>query len=163
MLAEDRTARKTLMTNCLSRRHRSAAQSQVRIGSAARCAERPNQPISGCACTAERSSASSPRCALHAAGCVVDVISADPVFGLGAWVQGGGVRACHALDHVGKDGAGCQLLLSCLDSHIYCCECSDYLYPRELSGSGRLAAVCMRWSPIASSLRLKPSSHVPPR
>eukprot|EP01052_Picozoa_sp_SAG31_P019735 SAG31_NODE_1452_length_8286_cov_6.329547_5_plen_201_part_00 len=94
---------------------------------------------------------------------LVAAISADLVFGLGAWVQGGGASACHALNHVGQDGAGCQLLLSCLDSHIYCCACSDYLYPRELSGSGRPKTVRMVRQPIAPFLRLKPSPHVPPR
>ena len=41
--------------------------------------------------------------------------------------------ADHAIAHT-KKSKGCHLMLSCLDSHIFCCTCSCYLYPRELSG-----------------------------
>jgi len=40
----------------------------------------------------------------------------------------------HALAH--RNGKrGCDLLLSCEDSHVLCCACEKYLYPREIAGS----------------------------
>lgn len=40
----------------------------------------------------------------------------------------------HALAH--RNGRrGCDLLLSCEDSHILCCACEKYLYPREIAGN----------------------------
>lgn len=40
----------------------------------------------------------------------------------------------HALQHR-HQSRGCSLLMTCRDSHILCCRCECYLYPRELSGS----------------------------
>lgn len=37
----------------------------------------------------------------------------------------------HACTHASKK---CNLMMSCLDSHVYCCGCDKYLYPREVSG-----------------------------
>ena len=40
----------------------------------------------------------------------------------------------HALSHFeGKCGNKCHLFLSCVDSHIFCCTCGQYLYPREIA------------------------------
>jgi len=40
----------------------------------------------------------------------------------------------HALAHR-SSRRGCDLLLSCEDSHILCCACEKYLYPREIAGT----------------------------
>lgn len=37
----------------------------------------------------------------------------------------------HACAHADRS---CNVMLSCLDSHVYCCGCEKYLYPREVSG-----------------------------
>lgn len=37
----------------------------------------------------------------------------------------------HACAHAGER---CHVMLNCLDSHVYCCGCEKYLYPREVSG-----------------------------
>lgn len=40
----------------------------------------------------------------------------------------------HAIAHR-SSRRGCDLLLSCEDSHVLCCACEKYLYPREIAGS----------------------------
>lgn len=45
--------------------------------------------------------------------------------------------ADHALAHQ-KVCKGSHLLLNCRDSHILCCSCEQYLYPREVAGSSEL-------------------------
>jgi hypothetical protein len=40
-------------------------------------------------------------------------------------------KSKHACAHASRK---CNVMLSCLDSHVYCCGCDKYLYPREVSG-----------------------------
>ena len=40
-------------------------------------------------------------------------------------------RTKHACAHADRR---CHVMLCCLDSHVYCCGCEKYLYPREVSG-----------------------------
>ena len=60
----------------------------------------------------------------------------------------------HASTHASGE---CQLMMSCIDSHIYCCGCEKYLYPRELSGQGdaeeALSAQVAAWLQILGRYR----------
>ena len=42
----------------------------------------------------------------------------------------------HALTHWQRRSGDCHLFLSCVDSHIFCCTCGQYLYPREIAQVG---------------------------